>query len=171
MTFYHLEGLPDVPAEQVLLEELRRSRGIVLWLQLAIEQWRTCPESADEEWQRLNDPGASSGLEPLGMSTSTGLPLQGAVVLFDKGGAVTQTEMAAWLDRYERERTWAAKVAKMVIDAGVAERVVRVLEQEIDLMVGALRASFTDMGLELTPERVEIVGRHLRAIGGQQQSA
>jgi hypothetical protein len=44
---------------------------------------------------------------------------------------------------------------------------VRLAEREVDLLVEVIRASFAEMGLELTAERVEIVGRHMRAIGGR----
>jgi len=44
---------------------------------------------------------------------------------------------------------------------------VKLAEREVDVLVDVIRASLADMGLELTPERVAIVGRHMRAIGGR----
>lgn len=171
MSFYHVDDVPDVPPEQVLLEEVRRSRTIVLWLQMMVESWRMAPEDPDEEWQRLQAESEGSGeesapLEAMAKSRSTGLPPLGTVVRFEKGGTVAPTEYAAWLDRYERERIHAARVAKMAIDAGVAERLVQLEEQKVDTLLEAIRAYHREAGIEMTPERARILGRQLRGIGG-----
>jgi len=68
---------------------------------------------------------------------------------------------------YLDERQQAVRSAKAAIDAGVADRLVKLAEREVDVLVDVIRASLADMGLELTPERVAIVGRHMRAIGGR----
>jgi len=73
----------------------------------------------------------------------------------------------AWLRMYLDERQQAVRSAKAAIDAGVADRLVKLAEREVDVLVDVIRASLADMGLELTPERVAIVGRHMRAIGGR----
>lgn len=173
MVFYHAQDLPDVGPEQVLLEEVRRSYTIVKWLELMIAAWQVSAEDPDLEWQRLqeaseDDPGGleSAPLTAMATSRSTGLPMLGTVVRFEKGGVVAPTEYAAWLDRYERERLLAIRAAKMAIDAGVQERLVRLAEREVDTIVAVFRAAFAEMGLELTPDRVAVIGRQLRSIGG-----
>ena len=170
--FYH--GLvKDVTAEQVLLDEVRRSSAIVTWLQYMISQWRIEPETPEEELARLeaDDPDSpATGAELLQMmnvSRSTGLPALGAVVTWEKGGTIAPTEVQAWLRMYLDERQQAVRSAKAAIDAGVADRLVKLAEREVDVLVDVIRASLADMGLELTPERVAIVGRHMRAIGGR----
>lgn len=169
-------GLPavEVTPEQVLLDEVRRSAGIVAWLEMMISQWRMQPESPEEELARIQaeDPDAPPQdgpelLEQMRIGKSTGLPTLGTVVYWEKGGTIAPTEVAAWLDRYLDERQQAMRAAKAAIDAGVAERLVRLAEREVDTIVAVFRATFAEMGIELTPDRVAIMGRHLRAIGGK----
>lgn len=170
--FYHDGSYPDVTAEDVLLEEVRRSYAIVKWLETAIQSWQLSPEDPDSEWARLqqeSESGESSApLEAMSTSKSTGLPKLGTVVIFEKGGTVAPTEYAAWLDRYKAEREWAAKAAKMAIDAGVAERLVRLAEREVDTIVQVIQAYHREIGIPMTPDNVAALGRHLRAIGGRQ---
>jgi hypothetical protein len=177
MTFYRVD-LPDISPEAALLEEVRRSAGIVRWLQMMIEQWRMDPEDVDAEWARLQankdqlraGETLADGDEPLEMvakSSQTGLPKLGTVVYFDKGGTVAPTEVSAWLRLYMDERAHLTSVCKAALSAGVQERLVRLAEQEVDTIVAVIRASITEMGLEWTPDRVAIVGRQLRAIGGR----
>jgi hypothetical protein len=136
-------------------------------------QWRIEPETPEEELARLQaeDPDVpATGAELLQLmntSKSTGLPALGVVVTWERGGTIAPTEVSAWLRMYLDERQQAVRAAKAAIDAGVAERLVRLAEREVDVLVEVIRASFAEMGLELTAERVEIVGRHMRAIGGR----
>lgn len=66
----------------------------------------------------------------------------GAEVLLPGGSAYEIVEML------ERRGERLAKVSKMAIDAGVAERFIRQLDLEADLMVKAAMATFRDMGLD-----------------------
>lgn len=78
----------------------------------------------------------------------------------------------AFLDVYQRERDHLAKVAKMCLDAGVAERQVRIAEEQGALVAMAIKAILAD--LNLTPEQAEqapgIVRRHLSAIPTEEVS-
>lgn len=174
--FYRIE-MPPISPEEVLLEEVHRSSAIVRWLEEMIDQWRIEPEDVDAEWARIqanqaalrdgdDPPDPDAALELVAKSNQTGLPKLGTVVYFDKGGTVAPTEVAAWLRVYGEERDRAMKAAKIAIDAGIAERLVKLAEREVDTIVAVIRASLQEMGLDLTPERVAIVGRQLRAIGG-----
>lgn len=79
--------------------------------------------------------------------------------------SVTGWGKAAWTKMYADERAHLVKTAKMAIDAGVAERQVRLAESHGELLATILRAVLTD--LKLTPEQQalapEIVTRHLRS--------
>jgi hypothetical protein len=67
------------------------------------------------------------------------------------------------LEAEERDR--AARFAKLALDAGVSERLVRVEEQKALLLFQALRAILVELGLDPRDERVtEVVTRHLRAL-------
>lgn len=72
---------------------------------------------------------------------------------------------AAWTKLYAEERAHLVKTAKMAIDAGVAERQVRLAESTGELMATVLRAILNDLGLtsEQMAKAPEIVTRHLRA--------
>jgi hypothetical protein len=72
------------------------------------------------------------------------------------------TEMyAKWLDI-------AARAAKLALDAGVAERLVRVEQDKGELLAGVIRAILNDPDLGLTAEQRQaagpVAGRHLRAL-------
>ena len=162
MTFYGVD-LPELGFAETLAEEVHRSRAIVVWLQLLIQQWRT-----DDEDVVVH--GGDGSPEVLAKAPGTGLPKLGTVVYFDKGGTVAPTEVAAWLARYMEERQHLARVTKMALDAGVSERLIAVVEQSADAMVTAIRGFADEAGIELTPERLAILGRHLRAVDGEPEA-
>lgn len=78
----------------------------------------------------------------------------------------------AFLDVYHREREHLAKVAKMCLDAGVAERQVKLAEEQGALVALAIKAILAD--LNLSEEQAElapgIVRRHLSAIPTEEAS-
>lgn len=78
----------------------------------------------------------------------------------------------AFLDVYQKERDHLAKVAKTCLDAGVAERQVRIAEEQGALVAMAIKAILAD--LDLTPEQAEqapgVVRRHLSAIPTEEAS-
>lgn len=169
--FYRVE-MPEVTPEEVLLEEVQRSSAIVRWLEEMIDQWRVEPAGVDAELRELieaQDPDApdeTPDLDGLTRSPRTGLPQLGTVVYFKNGGTVAPTEVAAWLRIYGEERDRAVKAAKTAIDAGIAERLVRIAEREVDVMVAVLRATLEELGVPVTPQVGVVVARQLRAIGG-----
>jgi len=57
-----------------------------------------------------------------------------------------------------------AKMAKMAMDAGVAERQVRLVEQQAVLLAGAVRSILTELGVKLDRKAVGVVQRNLRAL-------
>lgn len=72
-------------------------------------------------------------------------------------------DMAWWVRQAEMWHDRMAKVAKMAIDAGVAERMVRQVELEAELMLKATTRTFDELGLdEMTRERaLGMMSRHL----------
>lgn len=85
------------------------------------------------------------------------------------GQAVNDTDfepsgdLAWWVRQSELWHDRMAKVAKMAIDAGVAERLVKQVELEAELMLKATQLTFSELGLdEMTRERaLGIMSRHL----------
>lgn len=72
-------------------------------------------------------------------------------------------DLAWWVRQAELWHNQMAKVAKMAIDAGVAERMVRQVELEAELMMKATTRTFDELGLdEMTRERaLGMMSRHL----------
>ncbi len=56
-------------------------------------------------------------------------------------------EQEWWMDKYLEERQHLAKVAKMAVDAGVAERRVQLAEQQGQILVAVLNQVFDQIGL------------------------
>lgn len=73
---------------------------------------------------------------------------------------------AAWTKLYADERTHLARTCKMAIDAGVAERTVKLAENQGELIATALRGILKDLGLSAEQQALapEIVTRHLRSV-------
>jgi hypothetical protein len=96
----------------------------------------------------------------------------------DKGAAfsgLTQTNdktlvqsPSVWIEMYQEERRMLARVCKMALDAGVAERQVRVAEAQGELLAGVIKSMLGDLGLNSKQqgEAPAIVRRHLLALAG-----
>jgi hypothetical protein len=78
----------------------------------------------------------------------------------------------AFLDVYHREREHLTKVARACLEVGIAERQVKLAEEQGALVAMAIRAILDD--LQLSPEQAEaapgIVRRHLSAIPTEEAS-
>jgi hypothetical protein len=137
-------GLPrEVGPAEALLEEVHRTAGHVAWLQQKVREI----EEGDLVW--------------------------GIVEEVDKGAGEftgTDTTSAAkpnvWLELYHRERKHLTDVCKAALAAGIAERQVRLAEQQGALLVGVIQRILDDLALtaeqrELVPT---VVPRHLRSV-------
>ncbi|MET9339263.1 hypothetical protein [Nonomuraea sp. NPDC003804] len=137
-------GLPrEVDPASALLEEVHRSAGHVAWLEQKVRD-------LDEDelvW--------------------------GVVEEVDKGyGEFTGTDTTSaakpnvWLELYQKERKHLTDVSKAALAAGIAERQVRLAEQQGALIASVIGRILDD--LELSDEQRQMVGtvvpRHLRAI-------
>ena len=73
---------------------------------------------------------------------------------------------AAWMKLYSDERTHLMRTAKMALDAGVAERSVKLAESQGELIAVALRGILNELGLTTDQEQRApgIVAKHLRAV-------
>lgn len=139
-------GLPvDVTPEHAILQELARTNGHVLWLADVV-----------------------ADLEPQHLTWGKTQEEEG----FDGQGEVSKTTSTAavnvWVELYERERTHLLAVAKAALAAGIAERQIRLAEQQGQLVADLLRAVIGDPELGLTPAQIvtarKVASRHLLAI-------
>jgi hypothetical protein len=137
-------GLPrEVTPDVALLEEVHRTAGHVAWLGEVV-----------------------AGLEQDEL-------VFGLAEVVDKGAGefpgIDQTAKSApsvWLDLYQRERAHLVRVSKAAIDAGIAERQVRIAEQQGQMLAKVINRVLD--ALDLTGEQKarvpEVVPRILRSI-------
>jgi hypothetical protein len=73
-----------------------------------------------------------------------------------------------WLTLYQAERSHLVNVCKAAIACGLAEREVRLAEQQGQLLAELLRAVFSDPALGLTVKQraaaMTVASQHLRAL-------
>lgn len=113
----------DLSPAEVLYEELRRTVGVVRWIELKMTT----------EWD--------DALVSLGVSN-----------IDDKGSMQTApTHEGLWFAVYHQEREHLGRIAKMCIDAGVELRKVELAERQADMIAGIIDAAFA--ALDLTPEQ------------------
>lgn len=146
-----------ITAEEALLEEVRRSVAMVRWLEGRIGTWRYGEDYA------VLDP-ATGALTIVDVDD----PLGGLPQLVDETsrGASSFTDEREWLMLYREERAHAARVSKMAIDAGLAERMVRIAENQGKMLALAIKAVLAALGLTPDQERLipQIVPPILRQI-------
>lgn len=137
-------GLPrEVDPVVALLEEVHRTAGHVAWLHEKVQ----AIAADDLVWGVVEevDKGAS---EFVGIDTTRA------------------AKPNIWLDLYQRERKHLTDVCKAALAAGIAERQVRLAEQQGALIVGVIQRILDDLALSdeqraLVPT---VVPRHLREV-------
>lgn len=127
---------PDITPEQALLEEVRRSYAMVRWLEDRIGQWEWLADNGD-----IKDHPEIGGL-PLLLTETT-------------RGYSQETDQHQWLVLYREERAHAARMAKLAIDAGIAERMVRLAEDQGSLLANAVKQILE--ALSLNPRQAKLV--------------
>lgn len=84
-------------------------------------------------------------------------------------------EPSVWINMYQKERDHLVKVAKAAIDAGVAERQVRLQEEQGRLLAMVIQAFIRDPELDLTPAQLvrapKLIRKHLLAAPTEIQAA
>lgn len=84
----------------------------------------------------------------------------------DEHGSRYYATRSVWLELYQQERAHLVRVSKTAIDAGVAERAVRVAEKQAQLLASAISNILNDLGVSNDPRAPEIVRRELVALAG-----
>lgn len=131
-------GLPvEVDPGVALLQEVYRTAGHVAFLQQAVG------EMGEHE---MVGPVGREGIDDQGIESHP------------------RTVPSVWLNLYMEERQHLARVCKMALDVGIAERQVRIAEQQGELLAGAIRLILEDLGVADHPDAPKIVRRHLVAL-------
>lgn len=174
-------SIATLSPEQALLEEVRRSAAMVRFLEERIGRWNLTPvdqsvieqfaqstKRADVQSMRRHVEGVLQNLDPDQPDSAAYLPPLSEI--HPKTGFTSFTDAREWLYLYREERGHLARVAKMAIDAGVAQRLVSIAEDQGRILASAIRAVL--QALQLTPEQANavphIVPPILRAVAADQ---
>lgn len=148
-------GLPRVvDPHTALLEELHRTAGHVAWLGELVASLR---HEDDTEPTVLGDGGSHDPTEP--HTSKSGLKQ------YTRTERFTVEQESVWLRMYREERTHLARVAKDCIAAGIAERTVRLAEDQGRLIAEVVRTIVTGLGRDLSDPAVrEVVEPAMRLV-------
>lgn len=73
-------------------------------------------------------------------------------------------QKSVWLNMYNEERDRLAKVSKMCIEVGLAERQIRIAETQAMMIVTVMRRIFDDLGISARPELAHVVRLRLQEV-------
>lgn len=162
-------SLANLTPEQALLEEVRRTAAFVRFLEERIGAWNLTPtsEAVVEEFaaasqRNFRSRGLSTKIEEVLHELDSSDPdspnyLPPLTAIHPKTGLTSFTDAREWLYLYREERGHLARVSKMCIDAGVAQRLVSIAEDQGRILASAIRAVL--QALNLTPEQTALVPR------------
>lgn len=132
-------AVEDIQPEEAIMQELARTAGHVQWLY----------ENLQTQDQKLLEEHQGEG-EALRQYTKLG------------------QQPSVWIDLYFRERQHLMSVAKTASSMGIAERQIRIAEEQGQLLAETIRAFMNDPDLALTPEQMVrapgLIRRHLAAL-------
>lgn len=177
----HDPSIASLSPEQALVEEVRRSAAMVRFLEERISHWGmdlTDPslelfmsypngKKVREPHKRKAIDQFLASLDPENPDSSRHLP---ELITETKTGFSAFTNAREWLYLYREERGHLARVAKMALDAGVAQRLVSLAEDQGRILATALRVVL--QALHLSEEQQAmiplIVPPVLRAVAADQ---
>lgn len=185
-------SIASLTPEQALIEEVRRSAAMVRFLEERIAQWNLDPvqeatveafvthnranEYRRNKFQDVRTITMTQLAEEFLDSLSPDDPdssqkrLPALTIRDEKTGLSNFTDAREWLYLYREERMHLAKVSKMTIDAGVAQRLVTIAEDQGRILASAIKAVLR--ALNLSPEQASqvpiIVPQILRAVATDQ---
>lgn len=171
--------IASLTPELVLLEEVRRSAAMVRFLEDRIAMWGLdSVQSATLERFMEARPGKDGTpadvkqfLEELD-SEEPDSPhhLPDLIQVDESTGIASFTNKKEWLTLYREERQHMVKTAKMTIDAGVAQRIVSIAEDQGRVLASAIRAVLAALQLSSSQSAMvpHVVPPILRAIASDQ---
>ncbi|MFC0626148.1 hypothetical protein [Kribbella deserti] len=154
-------GDPTVEPGRIILSLLQMS-----WLRLHLYAQLLAAQADAEGWEPDNVDDEGDEVE-FAVAGSTGGLIGHTFAPSKEGGRVVTGEAVRGLVLLEaQERDRCAKLAKTAHDMGIAEREVRLAEQQGELLAGVIKRVLGD--LDLTVEQQQrvpaVVGQHLRAV-------
>lgn len=165
-------SIANITAEQALLEEVRRSVAMVRWLEEKIGEWDPHLIEEDQDFDTTKAMSTKKATRNQNRSVPSVVAAANLPSLVDETtrGVATTTDQAEWLRVYREERTHAARVSKMAIDAGIAHRMVSIAEDQGRVLASSIKAVLGALGL--TPDQQalvpQVVPTVLRAVANNQ---
>lgn len=160
----HDPTIASLTPESALLEEVRRSAAMVRFLESRIAMWNLTEHSHDviEAFvkagpKRGDDPTMAQRVEATIATIHEEADLPALTNVHPRTGLTSFTDAREWLYLYREERGHLARVAKMCIDAGVAQRLVSIAEDQGRMLSTAIRAVLN--ALNLSPEQAALIPR------------
>lgn len=166
----HDPSIATLTPEQAMLEEVRRSAAMVRFLEERIGRWNLHPGDeaieafveAPQKQRRADVPSMRRHLDDLLENLDDDNPdspayLPALTEVHHKTGLTSFTDAREWLLMYREERGHLARVSKMCIDAGVAQRLVAIAEDQGRVLSSAIRAILA--ALSLSPEQQALLPR------------
>lgn len=153
---------------EALLEEIGRTAGHVTWLEGKVQElqpdqlvWGTIKQTV-ENLPVVAPTGPTEG-ESSGVTTTALLP---------RTNKVEEAAVASmWLRLYQQERAHLTEVCKVAIQCGIAERQVRIAEEQGKMLVAVISAVLRDLGVNQEDKQVRAsVHRQLVLVGTAQVS-
>lgn len=143
-------GLPrEIEPQAALLEEIHRTAGHVTYCGDRIREL----EAAELTFGTFKDSART-----IGVAGGDGQQVERRVE--------RRARITALLDLYHRERKHLVDVCRVAIAAGIAERQVRLAEQQGALIAQVIRGVLDDLGVADQEEVPKIVRRHLMLVDG-----
>lgn len=140
-----------------LLDEIARSGAAVAFYAARVRELARTPETAEQAVARHAEAMAND--EPVPDAPD-------ALMVMTMFGPVPSVWVKLWTD----ERVRHAKLCKLGVDAGLAERMAKVNEDVATLLAQAVMDSLSDPEVAMPPAMQskvrEVVGRHLRVLEG-----
>lgn len=182
-------SIANLTPESALLEEVRRSAAMVRFLEQRIAMWNLTPASHTLIDKMLTAPQTvrkdrnhltgSKAMRDYVEEFMDSLPaedpdsphhLPPLTVTNENTGITAFTDAREWLYLYREERGHLARVSKMCIDAGVAQRLVTLAEDQGRILASAIRAVLMALNLSADQEALVpvIVPPILRAVANDQ---
>ncbi len=141
-----LYGLPrEIEPHQALLEEVHRTAGHVAWLGQVVQEIKDQQKLTHGVTKTIQLPDGSRRVE-------------------------ASAAVNIWLQLYQEERDRLVRVARSAIEAGVAERQVRLAEQQAEQLAQVITAILSDLGHSMDEPQVQETVR-LRLLQGGRQAA
>lgn len=160
------EEFANLTPEEALLEEVRRSASMVRFLEERIANWNLTGEAMEHieafaKTRSMTHPQAlekkEAALQALrdAEEVSAEIPLPELTRTHEQTGVSSFTDAREWLYLYREERGHLARVSKMAIDSGVANRLVTLAEDQGRILSEALRAVL--QALDLNPAQQSLI--------------